>query len=195
MPACFGRRGLHLAARLSEVVCFVERCGLTPGAYPGDGALPEEAPFLVHADHGLEALHPYRDLRADQVALHGEGKWDLAVHLGPDLYMPYVEPQVLRFVGLDAPFPSFAKEKPDHLIEICKLWDASALLGFVPGPLPDRQLTRLFGAYKAPGSPLEWPVPFPTLGPPALQNPRACRPLLGRLRDRPAGLLHAGPDI
>ncbi|CAE7833938.1 unnamed protein product, partial [Symbiodinium necroappetens] len=137
--------------RLSEVVCFVERCGLTPGAYPGDGALPEEAPFLPHADHGLEALHPYRDLRADQVALHGEGKWDLAVHLGPDLYMPYVEPQVLHFAGLDAPFPSFAKEKPDHLIEICKLWDASALLGFVPGPLPDRQLTRLFGAYKAPG--------------------------------------------
>ncbi|CAE7515547.1 unnamed protein product, partial [Symbiodinium necroappetens] len=151
VPACSGRRGLHLAARLSEVVCFVERCGLTPGAYPGDGALPEEAPFLPHADHGLEALHPYRDLRADQVALHGEGKWDLAVHLGPDLYMPYVEPQVLHFAGLDAPFPSFAKEQPDHLIEICKLWDASALLGFVPGPLPDRQLTRLFGAYKAPG--------------------------------------------
>ncbi|CAE7879434.1 unnamed protein product, partial [Symbiodinium necroappetens] len=136
---------------LSGVVSFVERCGLTPGAYPGDGALPEEAPFLPHADHGFEALHPYRDLRADQVALHGEGKWDLAAHLGPDLYMPFVEPQVLHFAGLEAPHPSFAKEKPDHLIGICRLWDASSLLGFVPGPLPDKQLTRLFGAYKAPG--------------------------------------------
>ncbi|CAE7246280.1 unnamed protein product, partial [Symbiodinium necroappetens] len=85
---------------LSEVVSFVERCGLTPGAYPGDGALPEE---------------------------------------------------VLHFAGLEAPHPTFAKEKPDHLIGICKLWDASSLLGFVPGPLPDKQLTRLFGAYKAPG--------------------------------------------
>ena len=151
VPVCAGRRSLHLAARLSEVLCFVERSGLTPGAYPGDADLSEGSAFLPHEDHGLEALQPYRDIRADQVALFGRGAWDLSVHLDPDLYMPFVEPEVLMFSGSGAPCASFAKEDRKQILGMCKLWDASNLLGFVPGPLPDRMLTRLFGAFKSPG--------------------------------------------
>ena len=34
---------------------------------------------------------------------------------------------------------------------LCKIWDAAGLLDLAPGPLPDRALTRIFGAFKAQG--------------------------------------------
>ena len=65
--------------------------------------------------------------------------------------MPYVEPEVLRFPGTQGPHATFEREDKAELLELCKLWDARGLLGIVPGPLPDSHLTRVFGAFKAPG--------------------------------------------
>ena len=41
IPCCSGRRGLHIAARLSEVICFLKESGLPSGFYSGSSPLPE----------------------------------------------------------------------------------------------------------------------------------------------------------
>ena len=103
VPSCAGRRGLHLAARLSEVLSFVQEHGLAASPYSASPVLSEGSGFLPHAASDNEALQPYRSIRADEVVLHGQGAWPLEKHLGPDLYLPYVEPEVLRCHGPPAP--------------------------------------------------------------------------------------------
>ncbi|CAE7273945.1 rluB [Symbiodinium sp. CCMP2592] len=150
VPACAGRRGLHLAARLSEVLAFVKENGLEAGPYASPSVPPEGTSFLPHAPSESEALQPYRSIRADQVVLHGRGLWPLEEHLGADLFLPYVEPEAIRWCGPPAPAPSFANEGGGELLKLCKIWDAAGLLGLTPAPLPPRLLTRVFGAYKGP---------------------------------------------
>ena len=65
--------------------------------------------------------------------------------------MPYVEPGVLRFAGTSAPCASFEKEDKVELLKLAKAWDQRGWLGLTRGPLPDRQLTRVSGAFKGPG--------------------------------------------
>ena len=150
VPSCAGRRGLHTAARLSEVIQFLGRSGLVTGSYSDLAFPPEGDGFVPHVKKGPEALNPYGDIKADAVALHGKGEWNLAAHLGPELLLPYLEPEVMQFEGTGGPCASFEKEDPE-ILGLCKLWDASGLLGITAGPLPERKLTRIFGAFKAPG--------------------------------------------
>ena len=150
VPSCAGRRGLHLAARLSEVLSFVKEHGLVAGPYPSSPDLSEGPGFLPHSASDREALQPYRSIRAAEVVLHGRGAWPLEKHLSPDLYLPYVEPEVLRCRGPPAPSPVFSGEGRGELVRLCKVWDSSGLLGLTPGPLPSRLLARVFGAYKGP---------------------------------------------
>ena len=88
------------------------------------------------AQFECETLQPYRSIRADEVVLHGHGTWPLEQHLDADLYLPYVEPEVIRFPGQSSASPSFAGESKDELLRLCKVWDAAGLLGPIPGPLP-----------------------------------------------------------
>ncbi|CAE7829539.1 unnamed protein product, partial [Symbiodinium necroappetens] len=136
-------------ARLSEVVVFLHDQGFEASGYPASAVPP--AGFVPHATGGPEALNPYRNILADQVVLHGRGSWNLAAHLGPDLYLPYVEPDCFRFPGTGGPCATFQGESKAELFKMVLLWDARGLLGLTAGPLPDRLLTRVFGAYKAPG--------------------------------------------
>ena len=146
IPSCAGRRGLHVAARLAEVLDFLRLAGFGGGPYE---AVP---PAMVHHMRGgPDALRPYGPIKAEQVALHGRGTWNLSDFLDSDLNMPYREPEVLRFEGTGAPCASFEKEDTSELLALCKIWDRSGLLGLTPGPLPTRQLTRVFAARKAQG--------------------------------------------
>ena len=149
VPSCAGRKGLQLAARLSEVVVFLRDQGFEAGGYPTTAEPPSG--FVGHAPGAPEALTPYRNILADQVVLHGRGSWDLSRHLGPELYLPYVEPDCFRFSGTGGPCATFQGESKSELYKLARVWDASGLLGLTAGPLPDRMLTRVFGAYKAPG--------------------------------------------
>ncbi|CAE7249391.1 unnamed protein product, partial [Symbiodinium sp. KB8] len=149
VPSCAGRKGLQLAARLSEVVVFLRDQGFEAGGYPTTAEPPSG--FVGHAPGAPEALTPYRNILADQVVLHGRGSWDLSRHLGPELYLPYVEPDCFRFSGTGGPCATLQGESKSELYKLARVWDASGLLGLTAGPLPDRMLTRVFGAYKAPG--------------------------------------------
>ena len=42
------------------------------------------------------------------------------------------------------------KEDRSELLKLARVWDRHGLLGLTRGPLPERQLTRVFGAYKGP---------------------------------------------
>ena len=56
-PLCFGRRGVHLVARLSELTSYLSGLGLGHSSYLG-------VPTGVHVQHhdgGPESLRPYRD--------------------------------------------------------------------------------------------------------------------------------------
>ena len=150
VPSCAGRRGPFTAARLNEVLDFMTRSGLGPGTY-ASSTLPGKGEYLPHAGGAPEVLRPYGPISAQQVVLHGRGQWDLAQHLDADTYMPYVEPEVLRFPGTFGPCPSFEKEDKREVLELCRIWDTHGILGLTKGPLPQRELTRVFGAYKAPG--------------------------------------------
>ncbi|CAE7462864.1 unnamed protein product, partial [Symbiodinium necroappetens] len=149
VPTCAGRKGLQLAARLSEVVVFLRDQGFEAGGYPSASEPP--VGFVPHAPEGPDALRPYRDILADQVVLHGRGSWDLSAHLGPELYLPYVEPDCFRFAGTGGPCATFLGENKREILKLARIWDAAGLLSLTAGPLPDRLLTRVFRAYKAPG--------------------------------------------
>ena len=181
VPSCAGRRGMHVIARLAEVAAYLDRAGLSPGSY-STGAVPETGAKVPH-DPGPEALMPYGPIVADNVVLHGKGAWDLAEHLEPDLKMAFLEPEVIRFSGLDSPCASFVSEDKGQLLRLCKLRDASRLLALAPAPLPDRALTRIFGAFKAPGKQRQ-------IGDRRGQNSWECR-LAGPSRHLPTGSLLA----
>ena len=106
VPSCAGRRGPFTAARLNEVLDFMTRSGLGPGTYTSD-APSGEGVFLPQ-----------------QVVLHGRGQWDLARHLDADMYMPFVEPEVLRFPGTGGPCPSFDKEDKAEVLQLGYPWDS-----------------------------------------------------------------------
>ena len=56
-PLCFGRRGVHVVARLTELTCLLDSLGLGASPYPGK-PLPLRA---GHLSGGPCALQPYRD--------------------------------------------------------------------------------------------------------------------------------------
>ncbi|CAE7293507.1 unnamed protein product, partial [Symbiodinium sp. KB8] len=178
------RRATHLVAmglNFLRVAAYLDRAGLSPGSY-STGAVPETGAKVPH-DPGPEALMPYGPIVADNVVLHGKGAWDLAEHLEPDLKMAFLEPEVIRFSGLDSPCASFVSEDKGQLLRLCKLRDASRLLALAPAPLPDRALTRIFGAFKAPGKQRQ-------IGDRRGQNSWECR-LAGPSRHLPTGSLLA----
>ena len=145
-----GRKGLFLAARHSEVVSFLRDLGVSgPDYFDSCGPLSEQLP---HQPGGPGELTPYRDLSAARVVVSGTGAWDLGKHLGPDLLLPYLEPRVMQhFVPPVAPGPTFTHESRAEVLGLLRKWDELGLLCLVPGPLPESRLTRVFGAYKAPG--------------------------------------------
>ena len=99
---------------------LVRACARQAGAVPtcsGERACSllrdqgfEASGYPTSAAGGPEALNPYRNILADQVVLHGRGAWDLASHLGPDLYLPHVEPDCFRFSGTGGPCATFQGE-------------------------------------------------------------------------------------
>ena len=114
---------------------------------------PRSPPDLLvpHMSDGPEPLRPYRALCADQMVIHGTGSWDLCPYLPPSLLMPFREPAVLAFSGTGGPHPTFAKENVAETLALMKVWDAKGLLVLRPAPVDEDRLTRVFGAWKAPG--------------------------------------------
>ena len=179
-----GRKGLQLAARHAEVLSFLRAAGLQEDSYLERPLSTHTDAFVPHLPGGPEELKPYRDLDANRVALSGNGSWDIAAHLDPDLLLPFLEPRALQcFEPSSAPGPSFKHERESEVMGLFRKWDGLGLLHLVPGPLEETRLTRIFGAYKDPGRDRQ-------IGDRRHMNNREAR-----IADGPSRRLPAGPQL
>ena len=96
------------------------------------------------------SLAPYRPLNADRLRLTGRGAWDLGSHLHDELWLPFVEPAILRHdVPLDGvEGPDFSMEDVSENLRLAKLWSAQGLLVLAPGPPYQDGFSRVFNNLK-----------------------------------------------
>ena len=139
-PLSPGRSGDEFIARLHSLEAFAKSCPLLSAEMyeegPDDLSRKAKAETTHKSDRqdtddcGTKGLGVYRPLDVARLKLTGRGQWGLARHLDDELWLPYVEPAVLRH-GLRRPGvegPNFAKEDKDENLKLAKLWSAQGLL-------------------------------------------------------------------
>ena len=164
-----GRSGPDLLARLLELESFVAR--LEPsGAYAGHSEpaqVPSNSlsnacgnagdPLLVPTIVPTEdtpQLAPYRSLDVSRLRLHGRGDWGIEACLEGPLWLPFLEPLILRhgFALAEDDLPDLCAEDPDENLALAKLWDVNGLLELLR-PLPPSdsfaRTCRIFNAFKS----------------------------------------------
>ena len=94
-------------------------------------------------------LEPYRSLNAKRLKLTGEGKWPLEDFLDDTLWLPFLEPAILRRGGgcLGLPVPTTNFESKSENLKLAKLWDSKNLLSLFAPPYKDLR-ARVFNAHK-----------------------------------------------
>ena len=139
-PLSPGRSGDEFIARLHSLEAFAKSCPLLSAEMYEEGPddlskeaqevnLPPPNRTRAGGKEG-ESLGVYRPLDVSRLKLTGRAQWDLANHLDDELWLPYVEPAVLRH-GLERPGvegPNFAKEDKDENLKLAKLWSTQGLL-------------------------------------------------------------------
>ena len=99
-------------------------------------------------------LKPYTSLDPDRLKVSGEGAWDAAQYIPDELWMPYVEPQILE---LDRPvyergLPNLEAEEKHTVFSLLAKWDQNNLLELhsartvQPGP---EGKVKVFNAHKS----------------------------------------------
>ncbi|OLP77518.1 hypothetical protein AK812_SmicGene42412 [Symbiodinium microadriaticum] len=144
-----GRFGPDLVARLLELEAFA-------GAFENLGS-STASDLLANLGLSLACrpvpsqLQPYRSLDVSRLRLHGTGAWQIAPFLEGSLWLPFLEPGILRH-GLplgSKDLPDFEKEDAEEHLKLALLWDARTLLHLVP-PLPiGERSCRIFNSYKS----------------------------------------------
>ena len=141
-PLSPGRSGGEFIARLRLLEDFAKSCPSVSEQFYGDGPKDFEKPVPVapevpkslvkkaREDVGEKQLDPYRPLDVSRLKLTGRGGWNLADHLNDELWLPFVEPAILRHsepldwvVG-----PNFELESKEENLALAKLWSAQGLL-------------------------------------------------------------------
>ena len=156
-----GRSGNELIARLKWLEDFAKTCPLVAfGSYGGgpedlDDSGPEKyengaAHSSATLEYGEGDLAPYRPLNASRLKLTGYGGWDLAKHLHDDLWLPFVEPAILRHGHEDENVegPDFRLEDRDENLKLAKLWSAQGLLCLSESPPYGDNYSRVFNNLK-----------------------------------------------
>ena len=125
-----GRSGPEFTARLVELSDFVHDNPLFDlSGYGGEfhegiskrGRIQKEQAFKTKTE--FSAVNPYRSLDASRLKLTGKGNWPMEEYIDHILWLPYVEPSILRHG--DDPFwegPDFARESFDENLKLAKLW-------------------------------------------------------------------------
>lgn len=147
-----GRKSFQLDARFNELLKGLEGLGLEAKSKYHSGFEAEEVPL---DDSRYEELKPYRELDAGRIKIAGKGQWRCEEFLSDFLYMPFVEPRVLRWNGKPpcGSYPNVEQCDPEEVLKLCLIWDANNLLTLIPkcyGPADDQKFlhTRIFGNYK-----------------------------------------------
>ena len=156
-----GRSGNELVARLKWLEDFAKTCPLVSfGSYGGgpedfedsgpkkvDGGAAQRSAQLEYVEGDLA---PYRPLDAGRLKLTGSGGWDLAKHLHDELWLPFVEPAILRhgYVDENVEGPDFRLEDRDENLRLAKLWSTQGLLCLSETPPYGDNYSRVFNNLK-----------------------------------------------
>ena len=132
LPVVPGRAGAELISCMDTLERFLVEHEVFSGGYcQGD-----RIPFVPRVEDEEEKaksfpqLRPYRALDVGRLRISGRGEWPLADYVDGVLWLPFVEPAVLRhdFDVADCPMPSFAGEKRDEYLRLARRWDELGLL-------------------------------------------------------------------
>ena len=150
-----GRRSTALVSMLADLNDFFVSHGLSGSAYEAgfDAALQSKDGVVADLSRA-EELTPYRSLDPSRLKLSGTAQWSPLSYLDDDLWLPYVEPDVLLWGGSYDynDLPNLDKEDPGKVLELARLWDVNGLLMLSPKPI-DYSLKsshlRVFNCYKS----------------------------------------------
>ena len=151
-----GRRSTALVSMLADLSDFFVSHGLSGSAYEAgfDAALQSKDGVAADLSRA-EELTPYRSLDPSRLKLSGTAQWSPLSYLDDDLWLPYVEPDVLLWGGSYDynDLPNLDKEDPGKVLELAKLWDVNGLLMLSPKPIDYSMKSshlRVFNCYKSP---------------------------------------------
>ncbi len=151
-----GRSGPEFMLRLFELQRFAEESPqFSLDSYANFGneqSLRGKISRKHRADLGDDpgAFEPYRSLNPSRLRLTGEGRWPLADFLDDELWLPYLEPSVLRH-GLslrNGDIPNFKLESREKNLELALLWSTKGLLALFPDLPPGGATCRVFNCFK-----------------------------------------------
>ena len=124
--ATSGRKNLVLVARLQELFTATSQLGLTNSPYHKD-AVSIQVP---KDDSWDPKLKPFSALNPERLKITGKGQWDAQRYLSDELWMAYVEPQILELDRCDVSrgLPALDSEDPEVVLRLLKKWDQLDLL-------------------------------------------------------------------
>ncbi|CAE7191860.1 unnamed protein product [Symbiodinium microadriaticum] len=101
----------------------------------------------------LPQLQPYRALDVSRLRLHGKGDWKLESFLEGPLWLPFLDPAILRHGFAVAPedLPDLDQESFEECLKLALLWDANHLLDLRWPLLREAAFARscrIFNSYK-----------------------------------------------
>ena len=153
LPLVPGRSGPEFISRLKQLEHFAERCTLlNPRLYStGPADLEKKTAGELGSEDKVSAdIQPYTSLNADRLRLVGTGQWHAEKWLNDELYLPYVEPLILKH-HCQVDFsngPVLSREEPAEYLKLAYKWERLGLLSLTNKRPHDDSFTRIFNAFK-----------------------------------------------
>ena len=111
------------------------------------GKIDKEFAFVPEEE--FSAVQPYRSLKTERLKLSGTGAWEMEDYLLDNLWLPFVEPDILFHHHVAAwDGPVFTHEDRNENLALARLWDSRGLLALFHEPHPSGLASRVFNAHK-----------------------------------------------
>ena len=154
LPLIPGRSGSEFISSLFHLEGFAKKHDCFDSKHYTSGPVDyfeKSAIGSISKDDAEDAARAmYTSLNAGRLTLVGTGSWRAQDHLDDELWLPYVEPKVLRH---DAPIdyslgPDLRREDPQEYLLLAKKWSQLGLLSLTDEPPHRDTFTRIFNCFK-----------------------------------------------
>lgn len=153
LPLIPGRSGSEFISSLFHLEGFAKKHDCFDSKHYTSGPVDFEKSAVgsISKDDAEDAARAmYTSLNAGRLTLVGTGSWRAQDHLDDELWLPYVEPKVLRH---DAPIdysvgPDLRREDPQEYLLLAKKWSQLGLLSLTDEPPHRDTFTRIFNCFK-----------------------------------------------
>jgi len=148
--AASGRKNLQLMARLKDLALAAEALGLSCSPY---SEVRTDVQVGIN-NEGFPQLQPFSNLKPERLKITGRGQWDASSFIEPELYMAFMEPQVIELESpvYDRGRPNFLADEPSTVFELFRRWDDLGLLVLHPRShitTGDAARAKVFNAFKS----------------------------------------------